>query len=104
MVQIEREIPAYWNAELSATPVMIPGSANGRMSRREIESRPKNRARCTPNAANEPRKSAMRVARVAALIERTKAERTWASWNATLNQRVVQLRIGHVSTFDPSKA
>ncbi len=40
----------------------------------------------------------------AAFIDRTKAERTWGSWNATANQCVVQPRIGHVSTFDLSKA
>ena len=37
-VQIDKVIPAHWNAELSATPVMMPGSASGSISSSEIES------------------------------------------------------------------
>src|SRR5579863_4711709 len=90
IVQIDNEMPAHWNAELSATPVMMPGRASGKINRSEIESRPKNFALCTPNAASEPRMSARKVATTAALIDNTKAERTCWSWKATLYHESVQ--------------
>src|SRR6516164_645943 len=97
-------MPAYWNAELRATPVMMPGSAKGKINSKEMASRPKKRARWTPKAANDPKIRAVNVANVAAFKESTNAARTWGSWIATLNQCVVQLRMGHVSIFEPSKA
>src|SRR5487761_1948070 len=102
IVQIESWTPAHWNDELSATPVMMPGSAIGRTSSSEIESRPKNLARWTPNAAIEPSTNAMAVAAKAAFNDKAKAARTAGSFQATLYHEVVQLRIGHVSTFDLS--
>src|SRR5438105_32400 len=45
--------------ELSAIPVMIPGSASGSTSRNETASRPKKRKRCTANAAADPSRIAI---------------------------------------------
>ena len=67
IVSSERLIPANWNAEFSAMPVMIPGSASGRTSSSETASRPKKRKRCTPKAAAEPSSSAIAVASSARL-------------------------------------
>ena len=50
-------------------PVMMPGSAIGRMNSSEIESRPKKRARDTAAAAQVPRTSAMSVAMAATFTE-----------------------------------
>src|SRR5665213_22093 len=90
IVQIDNVMPAHWNAEFRATPVMMPGRASGKINSSEIESRPKNRALCTPKAATEPRTSESAVATTAALIERTNAERTCGSFQATEYQCVVQ--------------
>jgi hypothetical protein len=43
IVTSDSPIPAKLNAELSAIPVMIPGSASGRTSSSDTASRPKNR-------------------------------------------------------------
>src|SRR4051794_26192980 len=61
--------------EFSAIPVMIPGSASGRMSISEIVSRPKNRKRCTAKDASEPRTSAIAVASRPALTDSHSASR-----------------------------
>ena len=73
----------------SASPVMIPGSAIGRMTRNEIVSRPKNAERETAIAASVPRTSAMVVAPSAALTDSLSASRTSSSCQATLNHFVV---------------
>src|SRR5512143_758424 len=52
-------------AERSAMPVMMPGSAIGRMTRNEIASRPKKWKRLTAAAANVPNTMAMAVAKSA---------------------------------------
>src|ERR1700722_7939230 len=83
IVHIDNEMPAHWNAECNATPVMMPGSARGKINNSDIESRPKNRALWTPNAASVPSSSANIVATTAALIDRMKAERTCGSCHAT---------------------
>src|SRR5207344_1636228 len=47
-VNSERSMPNTWvNVLLRATPVTIPGRAIGRMTRKEIVSRPKKRCRAT---------------------------------------------------------
>src|SRR3954451_3847370 len=61
--------------EFNAIPVMIPGSASGRISISEIVSRPKKRKRCTANAANEPSANAMAVASRPALTDSHSASR-----------------------------
>ena len=45
MVQVENGMPPRLKAERSDMPVMMPGSAIGRMTRSEIDSRPKKRER-----------------------------------------------------------
>ena len=47
-------MPCRLNAERSAMPVMMPGSAIGSMTSSEIASRPKNRARASAAAAQVP--------------------------------------------------
>ncbi len=72
-----------------ASPVMIPGSASGRMTRNEIVSRPKKRERDTASAASVPRTSAIAVAPSAAFTERSSASRTSGLCQATPNHFVV---------------
>src|SRR2546423_14509666 len=54
IVQYDRLVPQKAKNELSAMPVMIPGSAIGRTSSQEIASRPKKRKRESPKAAADP--------------------------------------------------
>ena len=70
----------------SAIPVTTPGSAIGRMNRKEIVSRPKNLNRWTASAASDPSTSAIAVAAVAAISEFTSARRTAALAAASMNQ------------------
>ena len=86
--------------EFSAMPVMIPGSAIGRISRNETDSRPKKRKRAIANAAAEPRTRAMPVASSAARTESQSASRTSCVCHATLNQCVVKPGIGQLWTFE----
>jgi hypothetical protein len=73
---------------------MIPGSARGRMNRKEIDSRPKNRNRCTAKAAAEPRRMATMVAPAAAFTDKSSACCISPSWIVGLNHLVVQSVIG----------
>ena len=57
-------------AERSDMPVMMPGSAIGRIKSNEIVSRPKKRARDSAAAASVPKMSASAVAIAATLSER----------------------------------
>ena len=61
IVVSENVTPAKAKNEFSAIPVMIPGSASGSTSSSETASRPKNRKRCTANAARVPSVSAIAV-------------------------------------------
>src|SRR4051812_35394551 len=54
IVSSDRLTPEKLKNELSAIPVMIPGSASGRTRTNDTTSRPKKRKRCTANAAIEP--------------------------------------------------
>src|SRR6478672_4676223 len=75
-VKRERSMPNTWvKVLLSATPVTIPGRAIGRMTRKEIVSRPKNRCRATAREARVPSTSAIAVAISATLIDVQKASR-----------------------------
>ena len=47
IVSVPSWVPVKANSELSAMPVMMPGSASGSTSRNEIASRPKNVNLCT---------------------------------------------------------
>ncbi len=86
IVQIDSRIPLNEKNELSAMPVTMPGSAIGRSSRNETTSRPKNRKRCTANAAADPSSRAITVASRPALSDRKSASRTSGSCHATVNQ------------------
>src|SRR6476620_1493914 len=78
-----------------ATPVTIPGRAIGRMTRKEMVSRPKKRWRATARAARVPSTRAIAAAITPALIEVTKASRAASSLNACENQWVVKPGGGH---------
>ena len=83
--------------EFRATPVTIPGSAIGRMTRNEIVSRPKNRKRDTASEARVPRTSANAVAAKPTLSEVRKASRAPGLSIASPNHWVVRPGGGHSS-------
>src|SRR5215204_3807045 len=87
-----------------ATPVTIPGSAIGRITRKLIVSRPKKRWRATAREARVPRTRAIEAATTPALIEVTKASRAASSLNAWLNQWVVKPGGGHARILLELKA
>ena len=97
-------MPAKVNADLSASPVMIPGSAKGKTRKSEMDSRPKKRNRWTPKAASEPRTIERTVAATPALTDRMSAARTCGSLKATENQWKVKPASGQLCTFEESKA
>ena len=75
--------PSTWvKVLLRATPVTIPGRAIGRMTRKEIVSRPKKRWRATASEARVPSTIAIVVAATPALSEVRKASRTDSFSNA----------------------
>ena len=104
IVSSDRLTPAKLNAEFSAIPVMMPGSASGSTSSSDTASRPKNRNRCTPNAAAVPSSSAISVANTAARSDSPSAARTCGSCQATENHLVLSPRIGQLCTFEELKA
>src|SRR5215203_488627 len=83
---------------LIATPVTIPGRAIGRMTRKEIVSRPKKRWRATASEASVPSTIAIALAATPALIEVKKASLAASSLKAWSNQWVVRLGGGHSSS------
>src|SRR3954451_204535 len=83
--------PRTWvKVLLIATPVTIPGRAIGRITRKEIVSRPKKRWRATAREARVPSSSAIAVAITPALSEVRNASRAASSLKACENQWVVQ--------------
>src|SRR5205809_6246236 len=104
IVQSERFHDQKVKNELSAIPVMIPGSAIGRTKTNETASRPKKRKRWTAKAAALPSRSATVVATAAALIESTKEVR--ASWlcQADSNHFVEKPEIGQLWMLEELKA
>src|SRR5438067_2754247 len=86
--------------EFSAIPVMIPGRASGRTSTKDTASRPKNRKRCTANAAAEPRRSAIALASNPAFTDSSNADRTCGSCHVDENHRVVHPGIGQLWMLD----
>ena len=104
IVQREKLSPQITKNELSARPVMIPGSAIGRMNRNEIESRPKNLVRARPNAASDPMTSATAVANRPARSDSHRAVRTSSSCQASENHFVVKPGIGQLWMFDELNA
>src|ERR1700709_128878 len=75
---------------LIATPVPLPGRAIGRITRKEMVSRPKKRWRATASEARVPSSSAIAVATTPAFSEVKKASRAASFWKAWENQWVVQ--------------
>ena len=86
IVHSDSRMPLKEKNDFSAMPVTMPGRAIGRSSRNETTSRPKNRNRCTANAASDPSTSAVPVASSPALSDRRSASRTSGSCHATVNQ------------------
>src|SRR3954447_11341644 len=80
---------------LIATPVTMPGRAIGRITRKEIVSRPKKRWRATASEASGPSTSAIAVANTPAFSEVKNASRAASFLNAWLNQWVVKPGGGH---------
>ena len=104
IVQSEKLTPQRTKNELSARPVMIPGSAIGSTKRNETESRPKKRERERPNAASDPSTSATAVARSPARSDNQRAVRTSSSFHASVNHFVVNPGIGQLWMFEELKA
>src|SRR5690242_740264 len=100
IVQSERLMWLKVKKAFSAMPVMIPGSAIGRTSRNETDSRPKNRKRAIANAAAEPSTIAVPVASSAHRTESQIAFLTSCECQATLNQCVVKPGIGQLWIFE----
>src|SRR5437763_1267963 len=84
----------------SAMPVMIPGSASGRIRTNEIASRPKKRKRCTAKAAIDPRIIARAVAIRPALTDSQNADRASALCHVDDSHFVDRPGIGQLCTFD----
>src|SRR5579864_4052713 len=104
IVHIDKPRPAYTKNEFSAMPVMIPGSASGRIRRNDTDSRPKKRKRAIANAAIEPSTQANPVVIAPTLSDSSSAERASWSCHVTLNQWNVQPGIGQLSMFELLKA
>ena len=105
IVTIDSWMPLKEKNELSAIPVMIPGSASGSTRKNEIASRPKKRKpmhRVGHRRARAPSRSA--VAASPTLTDSMKAWRTCGSFQATENQCSVKLEIGQLSMIERSKA
>src|SRR5437868_8363825 len=100
IVQYERLTVQKVKNEFRAIPVMIPGSASGRTTRNETVSRPKNRNRCTPNAAAEPSAMATVVATSAARTDSQSAARMSGSSQVRENHFVDRPEIGQPWTFE----
>ena len=79
---------------------MIPGSARGKSSRNETDSRPKKRKRWIATAAIDPSTSATAVTTSATRTESQSDERTSGLCHVTENQWVVQPGIGQLWTLE----
>src|SRR5690348_5639176 len=100
MVVREKLTPLRLMKELSAMPVMIPGSAIGRTSRKEIASRPKNRKRWTANAAIDPSTTAIAVESSPARTDSHSAWRISASCQVEENHFVDRPCRGQLWMFE----
>ncbi len=85
-------------------PVTMPGSASGRMTRKETDSRPKNRYRATANAASVPRTSATPVASRPACSDVHSASCAPGLWMALSNHLSVRPSGGQRCTRESLKA
>src|ERR1700686_3540701 len=90
--------------ELSAMPVMIPGSASGRTNMNEIASLPKKRKRCTANAPIDPSRIAIPVAKKPARIDSHSAWRISTLCQVEANHFVERPGRGQLWTLDELNA
>ncbi len=98
-------MPSTWvKVLLRATPVTIPGRAIGRITRKEIVSRPKKRWRATASEARVPSRSAIAVATTPALIEVRSDSRADSLSKALRNQSRVSPGGGHLRILLELKA
>ncbi len=95
IVQIENGMSARLKAERSAMPVMMPGSAMGRMTSSEMVSRPKNFVWLTAAAQSVPRTSAITVEMAATWTDSDSACQTSGRFQVTANHCVVRPGGGH---------
>src|SRR5450631_3764320 len=91
------------NAEFSAMPVTIPGSAIGRMTTRLSESRPNQRKSTSATENIEPSTIAIAVAPSPALTLVSTALRTPSLMSALCHHDNVQPRGGHEKTLETLK-
>src|SRR6478609_4637896 len=100
-VQIEGGTPMIVRKKLfSAIPVMMPGSAIGKMISRLIASRPKNEKRCSASEMSVPSTSDSKVATTATSRLVSTASFAPALWNALPHHSRVKPGGGHVSDVD----
>src|SRR5215207_7966057 len=100
-VQIESGTPMIVRKKLfSAIPVMMPGSAIGRMMSRLIASRPKNENRCSAIEMRVPSTSEMIVAMIAICTLVSTASRAPALWKARPHHSRVKPGGGQVSDLE----
>src|SRR5579884_126684 len=104
IVVSDRFVPVKVKNELSAIPVMIPGSAIGSTSRNDTASRPKKRRRCTAKEASDPSRMAIAVASSAARTDSHSDWRIEESLKAEENHFVESPEIGQLWTLDGLKA
>ena len=95
MVQKENGISARLKAERSAMPVMMPGSAIGRMTSSDIVSRPKKRVCETAAAQSVPSTRAMAVEAAATRSDRPSASHTSGRFHVTPSHFSVRPGGGH---------
>ena len=103
-VQIDSGMPMIVRKKLfSAMPVMMPGSAIGRMISRLIASRPKNSNRCSAIEMSVPSTSEMTVAMIATCTLVSTASRAPALSNAFPHHSSVKPGGGQVSEVEVEK-
>src|SRR5690349_14732302 len=95
IVQNENGISIRLNADLSEIPVMMPGSAIGRITSSEMVSRPKNRVPETAAAHSVPSTSAISVEIDATCTESVSACQTSGRFHVTSNHLSVSPGGGH---------
>src|SRR3954469_14458970 len=92
-----RLMPSTWVKVLDrATPVTMPGRAIGKMTRKEIDSRPKKRLRPTARGIKDPSTTAISIATTPASIEVRSASRAESDSKALPNQLKVKPGGGHL--------
>src|SRR3977135_7066 len=104
IVVSEKLTPLKLMNELSAMPVMIPGSAIGSTSSSEIASRPKKRKRATANAAIDPSTTAMPAEIAPAGGDSHSAWRSSALCHVEENHLVERPDSGQLCTLEGLKA